>query len=168
MSGDTSIISAVTALAAVIVGPFVTWKVAKRQIDASNVSSKRQVWIDELRSDVAKALAQISRIQELKRPNPNLSREDAVKVFEEQAAAHLLAIELLMRIKLRLNPNEREHNDLVAAFQALSDASPDPNPGETIEDQKQIQKRFFAARDQVLVITQKILKNEWNRVRRGE
>ena len=67
------IISAATALAAVIVSPLVSWILAKRQIDiakhqisATNVSSKRQVWIDELRRDVAEALALASRIEELK------------------------------------------------------------------------------------------------------
>ena len=67
------IISAATALAAVIVSPLVSWIIAKRQIDiakrqisATNVSSKRQVWIDELRRDVAEALVLASRIEELK------------------------------------------------------------------------------------------------------
>ena len=43
------VISAATALVAVIVAPLVSWNIAKRQITASNVSSRRQVWIDELR-----------------------------------------------------------------------------------------------------------------------
>lgn len=169
------VISAATALVAVIVSPLVSWNLAKRQIDiakhqinASNVSSKRQVWIDELRKDIAEVLALTSRIEELKRPNPDLSKEELLDVFDKRMEAQLRAIELYMRIKLRLNPNEQEHKDLLSAFQALSHASPDPQPGETGEERRRLQAAFVSARDNVLEITQKILKNEWNRVRRGE
>jgi hypothetical protein len=163
-----SVISVATALVAVIVGPLVSWKIAKRQITASNVSSKRQVWIDELRRDVAEALALLSRIQELKRPSPDLGREEQLDVFDRRMEAELRAIELLMRIKLRLNPNEQEHNELVTAFQEASRVAPDPQWGETDEARRRLQAEFGAARDNVLEITQKILKSEWNRVRRGE
>ena len=162
------VISAATALVAVIVSPLVSWNIAKRQITASNVSSKRQVWIDELRRDVAEALALASRIEELRRPSPELSREEQMDVFDRRMEAELRAIELLMRIKLRLNPNEQEHNDLLAAFQELGRAAPDPQPGETDEARRRLQAEFGAARDNLLEITQKILKSEWNRVRRGE
>lgn len=169
------VISAATALVAVIVSPLMSWKIAKRQIDiakrqitASNVSSKRQVWIDELRKDVAEALALASRIEELKRPSPDLRREEHLDLFDRRMEAALRTFELLMRIKLRLNPNEQEHNDLVAAFQEMSRAAPDPQPGETDEDRRTLQAEFGAARDKVLGVTQKILKSEWNRVRKGE
>jgi hypothetical protein len=164
---SVSVISATTALVAVIVGPLVSWKIAKRQIAASNVSSKRQVWIDELRKDVAEALALLSRIEELKRPSPDLSREEQLDVFDTRMEAELRAVELLMRVKLRLNPNEQAHNDLVAAFEELSRAAPDPQSGETDEARRRLQAEFGAARENVLKITQKILKSEWNRVRRG-
>jgi hypothetical protein len=169
------VISAATALVAVIVSPLVSWIIAKRQIDiaklqitASNVSSKRQVWIDELRRDVAEALALASRIEELKRPSPGLNREEQLEVFDRRMEAELQTVELLMRIKLRLNPNEQEHNDLVAAFQELSNAAPNPQPGETDADRQRLQAGFRAARGNVLGITQTILKSEWNRVRKGE
>lgn len=176
------VISAVTALVAVIVSPLVSWMIAKRQIDiskrqidiakhqitSSNVSSKRQVWIDDLRQDIAEALALMSRIEELKRPNPNLNEREHLEVFDRRMEAELRATELLMRIKLRLNPNEQVHNDLVSAFQAVGSASPDPQPGETDEERQKLQAGFASARDDVLNITQTILKNEWNRVRRGE
>jgi hypothetical protein len=169
------IISVATALAAVIISPLVNWIIAKRQIDiaklqinSSNVSSKRQVWIDELRKDVAEALALASRIEELKRPSPNLNQEEQLEVFDRRMEAELQTVELLMRIKLRLNPNEQAHDDLVAAFQELGHAAPDPHPRETDADRERLQARFRAARDNVLGITQTILKSEWNRVRKGE
>lgn len=169
------IISVTTALAAVIISPLVSWIVAKRQIDiakhqitASNVSSKRQVWIDELRRDVAEALALASRTEDLRRPSHDLNREEQLDVFDGRMEAELKTLELLMRIKLRLNPNEQAHNDLVAAFRQLSGAARDPQPGETEADRQRLQTEFRAARDNVLAITQTILKSEWDRVRRGE
>lgn len=163
-----SVISATTALFAVIVSPLVSWRIAQRQINASNVSSKRQVWIDELRRDVAEALAVISRVQELMRPSPDLNRDENLEVFDRRMEAELRATELLMRIKLRLNPNEQDHNALEEAFRKLSSVSLDPKPDETGEDRRALQATFVSARDEVLTITQKILKSEWNRVRIGE
>jgi hypothetical protein len=157
-----------TALVAVIVSPLVSWFIAKHQITASNVSSKRQVWIDELRRDVAKALAFTSRIEDLKRPSPELGEEEQLDVFDRKMNAELQTVELLMRIKLRLNPNEQEHNDLIAAFRELANAGPDPQPGETDADRQKLLTKFRAERDNVLGITQTILKSEWDRVRKGE
>ncbi len=169
------VISVMTALVAVIVSPLVSWMIARRQLDivkhqisSSNVSSKRQVWIDELRQDIAEALALMSRIEELKRPSPNLNENEHLEVFDRRMEAELRATELLMRIRLRLNPNEQVHNDLVSAFQEVALAAPDPKPGETEEDRHRLQAGFKSARDKALGITQTILKNEWNRVRRGE
>ena len=48
-----SLLSALVALVAVIVGPIVTWRIAKRQIQASVVSANRQNWINDLREAVA-------------------------------------------------------------------------------------------------------------------
>jgi hypothetical protein len=163
-----SIVSAATALAAVIVSPWISWRVAERQISASNVSAKRQAWIDELRKEVSETLALISRIQELKRADPRLSRDEQLALFDQRADAELRVAELLMRIRLRLNPKESDHIELLTAFRTLSNSAPDPAPNETNEDREKLKKKFFEARDVVLVITQKILKNEWNRVRAGE
>jgi hypothetical protein len=50
-----SIVSAVTALVAVVVSPWMQSRIAKR-VAADNISAKRQVWIDELRNDAAEYL----------------------------------------------------------------------------------------------------------------
>jgi len=47
-AGTTQIITTSTALVAVIVGPFVTMRVARRQIKASVVSANQQAWINAL------------------------------------------------------------------------------------------------------------------------
>jgi len=52
MSFEPAIVSAITALVAVIVSPLVSIIVAKNQISASVVSSSRQVWINRLRDEL--------------------------------------------------------------------------------------------------------------------
>ena len=83
------------ALISLIVAPIVQWKIAKRQAKlqeqialrqtelqsqvakrqaADNISAKRQVWIDELRKEVAEYLTLTARLEELRRPSKGLKR----------------------------------------------------------------------------------------------
>lgn len=162
----TKIITASVALVAVIVGPFLQWRIAKRQA-ADNISSKRQNWIDELRKDSAEFLQILARLEELRRPTPNLSVDDQKLAFDEMAAANARGNELGIRIKLRLNPNEQEHKKLVDLFSRLAEASKDPSPNETPEQRKAAQQVFFQERDKVIHHLQTILKSEWERVKFG-
>ena len=65
-----SIIAAFTALVAVIVGPIVSFKIAKRQISASTVTISRQHWINDLRDAIADFNAKASMIYGLKSLRP--------------------------------------------------------------------------------------------------
>lgn len=163
----TKYIVALTALVAVIVGPLLQWKIARRQI-ADNISAKRQNWIDELRKDAAEYLTLVGRIQEMRRPTPGLPLEDQKLVFEENAAAHSKALELSLRMRLRLNPKEGDHNELLRLFNELARASPDPTPGETTDDVARELATFRAARENVVRQLQTILKSEWERVKSGK
>ena len=162
----TKIITASVALVAVIVGPLLQWRIARRQA-ADNISSKRQNWIDELRKDSAEFLQILARLEELRRPTPGLSVDDQKLVFDEMAVANARGNELGIRIKLRLNPNEEGHKKLVDLFAGLAAASKDPVPGETLEQRKAAQQAFFQARDKVIQHLQIILKREWERVKFG-
>lgn len=183
------VVLAVVALIALFLGPFMQWRIAKRQVmiqegianrqietqqqiakrqAADNISTKRQVWIDELRKDAAEFLTLSARLEELRRPAPNLSPEDESKNFEEMAAANARASELGIRIKLRLNPLEAEHNRLVDLLGDLADVCGDPPENETPEQAKAAQAEFRAARDKVVGHLQTILKHEWERVKRGD
>lgn len=75
--------------------------------------------------------------------------------------------ELGVRIRLRLNPNEEEHNRLVSLIRELSDASADPPPNETPEQSEAAKKAFQGTRDKIVAHMQKILKHEWERVKKG-
>jgi hypothetical protein len=183
------IIVAIVALIAVFLGPFIQFKIAKRQVAmqeeiakrqtetqqqiakrqiADSISLRRQVWIDELRKDASEYLTHIARIEDLKRPDTNLSEEDQKKNFEERAAASARGHELGIRIKLRLNPLEDEHNELVRLLEVLSNVCKDPPPNETKEQIALAQTAFRKARGDVISHIQTILKLEWEKVKRGE
>src|SRR6266853_2088621 len=57
-----AVISALTALVALIVGPLLSLYVAKRQIAASVISNERKEWIGSLRHNIANFLATISSV----------------------------------------------------------------------------------------------------------
>src|SRR6185436_12533842 len=54
-----SLVSASTALVASVIGPFVTLTVARRQYNATVVSTSRQKWIETLRDTLAELVALI-------------------------------------------------------------------------------------------------------------
>jgi hypothetical protein len=62
LSAIAAIISAATALLALIVGPILSLQVAKRQIGATTVSTERKEWISNLRNNIASFLAIISSV----------------------------------------------------------------------------------------------------------
>ena len=162
----TKIITACVALVAVIVGPLLQWRIARRQA-ADNISSKRQNWIDELRKDSAEFLQLLARLEELRRPNPNLSTDDQKLVFDEKASANARANELGIRIKLRLNPNEANHKKLVEVFAALAATSREPSEDKCDIQRSASKQAFIGARDKIIDHLQNILKLEWERVKKG-
>ncbi|MBR8282530.1 hypothetical protein [Burkholderia vietnamiensis] len=172
------IVLAVVAIVSLIVSPWLQWCIARRQAQlqakiahrqaADNISAKRQVWIDELRKEVAEYLTLFARLEDLRRPAPGLADEDQKLNFDEAAEASKRATELGIRIKLRLNPNEGEHKEFVRLLGVLSDACADPPPGETVEQMREARLRFNRARDDVIAHLQTILKHEWERVKKGD
>ena len=162
----TKIITAATALVAVIVGPLLQWRIARRQT-ADNISAKRQNWIDELRKDCAAFLQVSAKLEELRRPNPHSSPEDQKQTFNERAEANAKANELRIRIWLRLNPNEADHIKLFKLFKNLAAICKDPPPGETDDDRRKSALAFHEESNRIVSHLQTILKKEWERVKTG-
>lgn len=160
------IVPIITALVAVVVGPILQWRIAKRQA-ADHISSKRQAWIDELRKDCASFLALVARLEGLRRPNPCSSTEDQRQTFEEKVEVSVKAYELAIRIRLRLNPKEDDHNRLKELLSGLSAACKDPNPGEIDSERETKISEFRNHVDKIMSQIQLILKKEWVRVKSG-
>ncbi len=144
-------------------------RIATRQI-ADNISTKRQSWIDELRKDAAEFLTVVGQIQELKRPRDEqvIAMAEVQGDFKERLVSEMRAKELGTRIRLRLNPNEAEHNHLVKLIAEMGSKGYDLNRRYTAADEAEAAKIFNEASNAVVAHLQQILKHEWERVKKGD
>ncbi|MEJ1962240.1 MAG: hypothetical protein WDO56_12115 [Gammaproteobacteria bacterium] len=182
---------AMVALVALFLGPWMQWRIARKQVQmqaeiarlqvetqsriatrqiADNISSKRQNWIDELRKDAAEFLTVAGRIQELKRPRVKriIAMTEVADDFGERLTAEMRAKELGTRIMLRLNPNEAEHNRLVQLIGEMASKGYQFDRQYSPADEQQVAQAFNDASQAVIEHLQAILKQEWERVKRGD
>lgn len=160
MEGELqSLISATTALLAVILSPAVNWivtrrqvQVAERQIRASTVSSRRQDWIDALRDDLAESVALAGRIAGYRQ-----RAEQDSAASEALAEAEFRADELAARIKLRLDPGEA-HDHLRDALDGMQAAARGDAPHRPLDQ----------ARDHCIDETHRVIRAEWAKLKRSE
>jgi hypothetical protein len=162
-------IQAIVPLASIIIAALAlaqTASNAKRQA-ADNLSAKRQIWIEDLQKDAATYLALLARREELRRPNPKSNGTEQKQTFDEQRDVDLKATECGIRIKLRLNPTDPDHQTLQILFGDLAKACTPPPVDETPEQMKAAQTKFFEHRDKILSQFQKIFVQEWERIKKG-
>jgi hypothetical protein len=154
LSAFAACISALVALVVAATTPFVSFAVAKRQIRATVISTNRQAWINALRDDLAEMLELAIAYFYLR--DGTLSGEEGFKYPYEQRT-RLRRLE--NRIRLRLNPDEPPHQELLLLLievRRLSVAH-DADDGESFEQ----------AMELAIVKAQEILRSEWLRVKSG-
>lgn len=152
-----SIAAIATVVAALISGAlsFVNLTLNKEQ----KTSEFRQAWIDALREDLAaffagsRAFARASEeLQALGKGAPLAMTAERISEIRYQVA------ETFYRIKLRLNPTEDEHKELLRLMQmAIQEQN---NKGDTLKTLKAIET--------AAEFVPQILKTEWKRVKEGE
>ncbi|MHB8058417.1 MAG: hypothetical protein ACYDHC_11055 [Desulfuromonadaceae bacterium] len=155
------LISAITALVAVLVGPIVTIRVAHKTV----ISPMRQVWINNLRDAIADflATAEKSDFQYYKHGETDLNKRKARQKIWERLS-HIEA-----KITLMINPDESDHLELLAAITGLMCWSGDNELSyEKMTEQDEGELSNFEKRRQTIVnISRKILKEEWEVVKAG-
>lgn len=141
-----------TICAALIAGfiSFVVTVLAKDQ----KTSEFRQAWIDGLRADVADFAGLARSMLAVVNAKKNLG-EDASSYVLERHDDFTKIYSLITRIRLRLNPDE--HGEILEFLEALFSENPTISPAEMSDTVKG-----------VVACSQKILKSEWKRVKRGE
>ncbi len=154
ISAITAIISTLTALGAIIIGSIVSLKIAKRQISASTVTTSRQQWINNLRDTIADFLAKTSMVYCLAKKH--YANDQSIPRIEQVS-------QLNNRIHLLINPNEDDHAKLASL---VDDISKSLKLAQT--EGKDLIRDFGDKQDEVLILSQKILKREWERVKSGE
>ena len=145
-----SILSLIVAVLAVVIAPWVSLTIAKRQIRASLktadkqiIAPMRQAWINKLRELLAKLTSDSVHY--------HVGGVDG-RTSEEGAGLLLL----LYHIRLMLNPKEDDHQRLEELINKMMLA---------IQDKKATEDDFSELRVKVLDLSRTILKSEWNRVK---
>lgn len=164
------------AIISMVVGPYMQWRIAKRQTElqaaiaarqvADNIAGRRQKWIDELRADVAEILTIEARLVDLQvnEPGPDAPEQLTKEYIDKYVAGTDRGHELAQRIWLRLNRNEAPHQQLRAALERVEEVGGTFRRGSSPHesaDWKEVRRRAAE-------ITQDILKAEWERVKKGE
>ena len=136
-----------TALAAVIITPILTYLNARKQIRANLVSANRQAWINALRDELAELFELLTWRFHL-RPG-TYSGEDGYRYAAEKRSRSRL---LKNKIGLRLNPNESDAQVLLEHLEKLQSFD---------------EATFDELMEKAVAKGQDILKTEWNRVKKG-
>ncbi|MDW7553247.1 MULTISPECIES: hypothetical protein [Azospirillum] len=120
------------------------------------VSEFRQAWIDELRKCIVAYLVNINAISDslrLKKSGQNIEAKEMVSQYK-------LLNEASNGIKLRINSDERPAKALLKAmgeFESIANNNDNITP-----------EKIRSAEQEFLKASRKLLKFEWNRVKRGE
>jgi hypothetical protein len=143
-------LSMIIAILAVFVGPFISWKIAKRQIASSLraankqiVAPMRQAWINNLRDLIAEISSSALHYYQA-------GFEDREDIEYKRLT------ELEGRISLMLNFKEDDHKKLHDLIRRMLNG---------LDRGKQGDQDFAGAHPQVLALSRDVLKREWNRVK---
>jgi len=143
-------------------------ELASRRIANANISTMRQAWIDELRKDISKYLTLWQEISFLWEAIVKEPSDQGFEDFKKRTTQmRMKALELQLRIELRLNMKEPNHNDLKKDMGKLEslirlfdrERSPGILPGN-------VQAEFQKNLKQIVAKNQNILKDEWERVKK--
>jgi len=154
-----SLLTASTALVASILGPVVTFAVARRRFRADVISTNRQKWIDTFRDRVSELISLMTAAQLIKRHSAEAWRGGVGPAASLGAADKFeKAFMALSEVRLLTNASDPEHqrlNDALAA--ALAHLQHDELREEELE----------ASVEEVIVLGRMIIRQEWRRVKRG-
>ncbi len=113
-----SFVSALTALIAAMAGPFVTLYVARAQMRISVLATNRQRWIDEFREQVAHLCSEVAIAGQIRDKIISNGRF-VIQGEPEFLNSYGRLIYTANKIRLMVNPLDREHQDLLSAIDAL-------------------------------------------------
>jgi hypothetical protein len=155
-----SLVTAMTALVASIMGPFVTLQVARRQFRANVISTNRQKWIETFRDRVSELLSLMNAAQIIKRHSieswqgglgPVQSNLGLTEKFERAYMA-------LAEIRLLTNASDLEHQRLNEALAAAL---------AHLQHDELRNEELAASVDDVIALGRTIIRHEWGRVKLG-
>lgn len=154
MAQAIPILSLLIAALAVFVGPMITLRMSRRQIELSRriahrqiIAPMRQAWINNLRDRLAELLTLSTRCW----------NKNAESGYDELQDPEYKRIEELgQEIELLINPTEDDHKELVAAIKEIT---------MSIAHGLKAVDAFSTSTARAGVLGQKIFKTEWNRIK---
>lgn len=154
MNDLLALVAAVTALCAVLLGPMVSMWAAGRQSRVAVLSANRQAWINSLRDLIAECMSTAALIQ--------LADWSTRPQSEFEERMERLSF-MISKIRLMLNPKEDDHQRLADLLGELMKAC----GGLKSTDPKNRAVGATAVQ-QLVPLSQSVLKREWERVKRLE
>jgi ribosomal protein S15P/S13E len=155
----TSLISAGSALLGLAIGSACSYFISKNQIKSTVLSGNRQQWINKLRDYIAEfqTKSHIAIIEsDLAKYDSTSDASNAANHDEAMKSICLLA----NKISLLINPNEEDHKMLISKIKELERHCIDGDPSDREKEE--------VLQEMVTSIGQKILKQEWERVKKGD
>lgn len=139
-------ISAAIALVSVIVGPIMISKISKIQL----LFQIRQQWIEDLREAMSEILSECQKTIILYEGQGLLNKKDT----DEKLLGRLLYLE--QKLRLILNPVDNDHIELMKHVRKITEAA-QRGSGDLVD--------FGTSVGHAAEITQKIIKDEWSRIK---
>ena len=155
-----SLITAVTALAVSFVGACTTLLVARQRFSADVLSANRQRWIDTFRDRLAELLSVMSVAQVIKRGAAGEWRGGAGPARDNPALVDKLEKTFLAiaQVQLLTKPTEPAHqtlNDTISAAVAF------------LQEEEAHETHLSACFGDIITLGRGIIRDEWERVKRG-
>ena len=132
----------------------VSKSIAKLDFNKSVISGNRQEWINKLREYLSEYLGKAETYSMLF--NKDKNDDVKAKTLINDDLSELLALEV--KIVLMLNSTEKDSNDLIKELKKYTDSLFRGNENTSSKDIKIA----------IVVIAKRILKTEWERVKKGE
>lgn len=148
-----------SALVVVIIGSFIQFKIAQKQLKASaksNLAMLREKWINDLRDQMSEFVSSISMLT-LFVATKAIDKPSFRDRYERVAF-------LNTKVKLLIDPNEPGHRELVEKNEELLSKFWDVISKSESTKHIGIRKNI----EEVIEISQKIMKKEWERIREIE
>ena len=143
----------------VVIGSLVSYFIARLQFKATVISANRQQWINTLRDCIAnfQAKTKIISVESKLAAQNETSFAANTKNFDESIEEARI---LLNEVALLINPKEPDHKKLLSLMKELEDLCINGSPFDD-ENHDRLQ-------NEITSVGQKILKREWERVKRGK
>jgi hypothetical protein len=152
-------VTACTALISAVVGPAVSYVVARRQIRASVISGNRERWSEALRDSVAEYVALLLSGSIVKE---NIGQNPLKAVTADHDLLEILQRIILVKNKIMLitSPNDSRYTELCEVVEKTYQ--------DLFAEDPQAFVRIRAGAEAITRAGREVLRAEWTRVKRGD